>query len=209
MPSWANEFDICTLYADLPENAGPVSEVVFCHRPTKTLIATDAVVFIPSKAPSIFGTYFDSSQVQQDDFWPKTVLQSVFLPLRTEDTGGDVDALIGSYHYPGFQALEGRLSRAPILRAFTDARDPDAVRKWIRQVSNYDFNRILTSHFASPIAAIPQDFVDAFSYLNGQTQNLPKIACQDWQLLNGLNQFIDQNKLGAPVVFDFQQGCQN
>eukprot|EP00978_Attheya_sp_CCMP212_P045739 scaffold358781_cov35-Attheya_sp.AAC.1 len=99
---------MCTLYADLPENAGPVSEVVFCHRPTKTLIATDAVVFIPSKAPSIFGTYFDSSQVQQEDFWPKTVLQSVFLPLRTEDTGGDVDALLGSYHYPGFQALEGR-----------------------------------------------------------------------------------------------------
>jgi hypothetical protein len=143
---------------------------------------------------------------------PKTVLQSVFLPLRTEQTGGDdVDgaALLGSYHYPGFRALEGRLSRAPILRAFTDARDPDAVRKWIRQVSNYDFDRILTSHFASPIAAIPQDFVDAFSYLDGQTQNLPKIACQDWQLLNGLNQFIDQNKLGAPVVFDFQQGCQN
>mmetsp|Transcript_20871 Transcript_20871/g.30674 ORF Transcript_20871/g.30674 Transcript_20871/m.30674 type:complete len:285 (-) Transcript_20871:650-1504(-) len=48
VPPWANEFDIATLYIKIPKNAGPVSEIAFCHRPTKTLVATDAVVYVPS-----------------------------------------------------------------------------------------------------------------------------------------------------------------
>jgi hypothetical protein len=56
-PPWTHEFDIATLYANLPKNAGPVSEVAFCHRPTKTLVSTDAVVYVPKEAPDILSTY--------------------------------------------------------------------------------------------------------------------------------------------------------
>eukprot|EP00536_Pseudo-nitzschia_multiseries_P019340 jgi/Psemu1/232075/e_gw1.4534.1.1 len=58
-PPWSDEFDIATLYVDLPKNAGPVSEVAFCHRPTKTLITTDAVVYVPKEPSNILSTYFD------------------------------------------------------------------------------------------------------------------------------------------------------
>lgn len=34
-PPWVDEFDIAMLFVKLPENAGPVSEVAFCHNPTK------------------------------------------------------------------------------------------------------------------------------------------------------------------------------
>ena len=47
LPPWADEFDMRTLYVSLPENAGPVSEAAFYHRPTKSLVAVDAVVFVP------------------------------------------------------------------------------------------------------------------------------------------------------------------
>lgn len=202
MPPWMDEFDVATLYVELPENAGPVSEVAFCHRPTKTLIATDAVVFIQDgPAPEIFSTYFDESTTKDASFWPKTVLQSVFLPLRTDANG----------NYPGYEALRGRLVRAPILRAFADARAPKAVKEWVTTISSsFKFDRILTSHFASPIAATPSDFKDAFGYLYDTVDKdkLPPIACRDWQLLDSLNKGIESNKLGAPVVFDYQQGCK-
>ena len=199
LPPWADEFDMATLYASLPENAGPVSEVAFCHRQSRTLIATDAVVYIPSgPAPDIFATYFDEATVKDDPtFWPRTALQAVFLPLRQDSSG----------KYPGYEALRERLVRAPILRAFADARAPDEVREWVQQVSTFKFDRILTSHFASPVAATPRDFQNAFGYLDDSLDGLPPVACQDWQLLDSLNQGIEQYKLGAPVVFDYQRGC--
>lgn len=199
-PPWADEFDIATLYVDLPQNAGPVSEVAFCHRPTKTLIATDAVVFIPGEGvPEIFGTYFDRETLQDPTFWPRTALQAVFLPLRIDETG----------NYPGFDALKDRLVRAPILRAFADARAPDAVRDWVNKIAQWDFNRILTSHFSSPVAAGPRDFAAAYGYLMKEGGgDLPPIACRDWELLDGLNQIIAEYKLGSPTVFDYEVGCQ-
>ncbi|CAB9509160.1 expressed unknown protein [Seminavis robusta] len=203
-PSWAKEFDMAILYVDIPENAGPVSEVAFCHKPTKTLVATDAVVYIPTDAPNIFTTYFDTDTVRDDPtFWPKTVLQAVFLPLRTNNNN----------NYPGFGAIENRLVRAPILRAFADARAPNAVKDWVAKIATqFDFDRIITSHFASPIAATPQDFASCFSYLTpimgNSNSKLPPIACQDWELLEGLNQVIAENKLGAPATFDYKKDCQ-
>ena len=221
-PSWLKgedgkgEFDMATLYVDIPQNAGPVSEVAFCHRPTKTLIATDAVVYIPEEAPPIFKTYFDAATINTDPtFWARSVLQAVFLPLR-----GSTNEKTGKPYYPGFtDALQNRLVRAPILRAFADARAPDAVREWVSKISStngrssaFDFDRIVASHFASPIAATPFDFAACFSYLDknngGSSSSLPPITCRDWELLEGLNQAIADNKLGAPATFDYKEDCQ-
>lgn len=41
LPPWADELDFRTLYVDLEENAGPVSETAFLHRGSRTLITTD------------------------------------------------------------------------------------------------------------------------------------------------------------------------
>jgi len=208
LPPWSNEFDISTLYIELPQNAGPVSEIAFCHRPTKTLVSTDAVVYIPSgTAPDIFSTYFDAQTIQDPEFWPRSVLQAVFLPLRKDSSG----------EFPGYEALKDRLVRAPILRALGDARAPNSVRDWIKEQTStssytWKYDRIITSHFASPIAATPENVRASFDYLfteNPQNfdSSLPKLACQDWDLLDGINQFVEKNKAGAPAVFDFKKGC--
>jgi len=214
-PSWANEFDIATLYVELPKNAGPVSEVAFCHRPTKTLVVTDAVVYIPSGTPpDIFSTYFDNNVIQNDsNFWAKSVLQAVFLPLRTDSEG----------KYPGYEAIKDRLIRAPILRALVDGRAPDAVRNWIDEITSststtasttsWDYDRIITSHFTSPISATPKDVRATFSYLFSNDpialeRDLPPVSCQDWELLDSINQVLGQANAAAPVVLDFTKGCQ-
>jgi Domain of unknown function (DUF4336) len=207
-PPWADEFEYETLYLDLPGNAGPVSEVAFYHKPTRTLLTVDAVVFIPqNRPPSIFETYFDKATVEDPTFWPRTVLQSVFLPLR-EQEGSDGRRR----SYPGFDAIQQRLIRAPILRGFNDARAPLETRQWITRVATkWPFDRVVTSHFASPIVATGRDVMGAFSYLleaeEDHSSRLPPIACRDWELLDGLNGFITNQKLGAPVVFDYRSDC--
>jgi hypothetical protein len=87
------------------------------------------------------------------------VLQAVFLPLR-EST----DCPIGTpERWPGYDAVRGRLVRAPILRAFADARAPDEVREWVSSIGAMgSFDRVLTAHFASPIKATPAEFEAAF-----------------------------------------------
>jgi hypothetical protein len=118
--------------------------------------------------------------------------------------------------YPGYEALSGRLVRAPILRAVVDARAPDAVREWIIQQTDgsWQYDRIISSHFASPIDASPSDVRASFEYLFEDdveklqnSKSLPPIACQDWELLDSINQFIAKTNAGEPAVFPFQRGC--
>lgn len=224
LPRWAGEageFDFSALYVDLPENAGPVSEIAFVHRSSKTLVVTDAVICVPPVDASnptnekpfpiqpIFSTYFDDPTIDDPTFWPRTVLQAVFLPLRQLPSGIPDNPI-----FPGYKALEGRVVRAPILRAFADARAPDAVRDWVSSiVQTGGFDRILTAHFASPINVGPKEFELAFAHLYDKStaddlfQSLP-IYCQDWSTLNSLNSFIDDNALGAKTIFDYRRGCK-
>ena len=82
---------------------------------------------------------------------------------------------------------------------------PSEVFTWVNSIATeWKFDRVLTAHFASPIKATPAEFGEAFTYLDGQ---LADIECQDWKLLDGLNELIETNKLGAPVKFDFKAGC--
>lgn len=174
---------------------------------------TDAVIAVPAVGKDlplqpIFSTYFDSEQLADPTFWQRTVLQAVFLPLRTE-TGKN-----GLPSYPGYDAIANRLVRAPILRAFADARAPDAVRNWVGRIAGLTtFDRIITAHFASPINADGSMFTKAFAHLDEDAslddlaRVLPPISCEDWSTLQSLNAFIDDNKLGAPTVYDFRRLC--
>lgn len=215
VPPWTSEFDYKILYIDIPENAGPVSEVAFFHRPTRTLLATDAVVFIPEHLPagSIFETYFGVSKVRDDStFWPRTVLQAIFLPLRVEEEVDVNNIQPRSLYYPGFAKITNRLVRAPILRGFNDARGAKETKAWIEDIAVWDFDRIITSHFASPISARPGDFLDTFAYLfddEGIKGSDDTVYCQDWELLDSLNGVIAKYNLGAPASFNYKKGCIN
>ena len=189
----SEEIEYKLFEADLPGNAGPVSEVAFFHKPTTSLFVTDAVVWIPERPPPIFRTITDIDNV---DFWPKSVLQAVFVALRQEDDGS----------WPAYDALKNRLIRAPILRAFADARAPDITRRWVDDVSKWPFDRILTSHFASPVLATPAEFRRAFARLDGPDARgvlkLPRDT--DWKPLDDLNDVISTNNLGAPIVAGYK-----
>ena len=123
------------------------------------------------------------------DFWPKSVLQAVFLPLRNVDGA-----------WPGYERIRGRLLRAPILRAFSDARAPDETRAWALAIGGGDwpFERIVSAPFASPIRASPAEFLQAFGAVMGDGTQLT-LEEADWAALDALNGFIEENKLGSPL----------
>ena len=49
----------------------------------------------------------------------------------------------------------------------------------------------------------PAEFRAAFGWLFDRATGL-KIADEDWATLDGLNAFIADNKLGAPVLYDYR-----
>jgi hypothetical protein len=67
-----------------------------------------------------------------------------------------------------FKALrqEGKLLVAPILQTLILNRDPQGVLNWVNQVSLWDFKRIIPCHFSGPLEATPEQFKQAFSFLD-------------------------------------------
>ncbi len=102
-----------------------------------------------------------------------------------------------------FDALrgDGRLFVAPILQTLILNRTPRETITWANRVASWDFHRIVPCHFDSPIEAGPQQFRQAFSFLEKQ----PAVNCslfkssnyplpeEDFKLLRvldkGLNKF--------------------
>ena len=58
-------------------------------------------------------------------------------------------------------------------------------------------------HIAPAAAVLCSPARDAFGWLFDRKTGL-KIADEDWATLDGLNAFIADNKLGAPVVYDYR-----
>ncbi len=63
-------------------------------------------------------------------------------------------------------------------------------------IQKWDYDRVITSHFVSPTQATPADVRACFAYLFEEELSpeskkyLSPIACQDWELLDSINQFI-------------------
>ncbi|MEA5618124.1 DUF4336 domain-containing protein [Cronbergia sp. UHCC 0137] len=103
-----------------------------------------------------------------------------------------------------FDALRGngRLLVAPILQSLILNRAPKETIKWADQVTSWDFQWIIPCHFDAPIKATPQQFRQAFSFLekypitsaglfNSNSYPLPQ---EDFKLLNSID--ITLNKIG-------------
>ncbi|MGF1674924.1 MAG: DUF4336 domain-containing protein [Rivularia sp. (in: cyanobacteria)] len=95
-----------------------------------------------------------------------------------------------------FDALygNGRLFVAPILQTLILNRAPSETIAWADKVANWDFKRIIPCHFDAPIEATPDQFRQAFSFLEKYSNNL--LPQEDFQLLKEIDATL--NKLGIP-----------
>jgi hypothetical protein len=90
----------------------------------------------------------------------------------------------------------GRIFVAPILQSLILNRAPQETINWADKVASWDFQGIIPCHFDAPIKAAPQQFRQAFTFLEkcslfSSNYHLPE---DDFKLLRNIDSGL--NKLG-------------
>lgn len=96
----------------------------------------------------------------------------------------------------------GRLLVAPILQTLILNRAPQATIDWANKVASWNFKRIIACHFDSPINSSPQQFRQAFAFLEqtslgvgNQNYSLPEA---EFQLLREIDQKLHKFRITPP-----------
>lgn len=103
-----------------------------------------------------------------------------------------------------FEVLRDRqLFVAPVLQTLILNRAPTETIAWADKVASWDFERIIPCHFDSPIAAQPQQFRQAFGFLEKQ----PRVATgsyslpeADVKLLRSIDTGLQKSGIVPPAV---------
>eukprot|EP01041_Mallomonas_annulata_P011182 gene11182-23362_t len=114
---------------------------------------------------------------------------------------------------PSFEALQGGLLVAPILRELILNREPNIVLEWVDKICQWPFQRIIPCHLGNNIKAGPSQFREAFSFLEEPSsqsfpfslfpRKLPKPLAKDSQLLKDVSVLLTEQgvlKEVAPLV---------
>lgn len=101
-----------------------------------------------------------------------------------------------------FTALQGngRPIVAPILQILILPQAPAQVINWANQVAKWDFQQIIACHFDAPFAATPQEFRQAFAFLEKNPthpMNQPLLAT-DMQFIQELESNLLQRGIATP-----------
>jgi len=83
----------------------------------------------------------------------------------------------------------GQLLVAPILQTLILNRSRQRTRVWVDQIASWDFTQIIPCHFHHAIAATPQQFRQAFNFLEQNSQ-----PDQDFKILQQIEEIL--NKYG-------------
>lgn len=147
---------------------------------------------------SLFAFYFRPSALD-----PVKTLPSLRDALKAPDRSRK--AFWGWYPFQwqpdweeSFKSLRGngRLFVAPVLRALILNRSPWETLAWANRVASWDFQRVIPCHLDAPVYATPQQFRQAFAFLEHPLPNMNDRFTTDplpvedfellWQIEDGL-----------------------
>ncbi len=83
---------------------------------------------------------------------------------------------------------DGRLLVAPILQTLILNRAPQETLQWADTIASWNFNQIVPCHFTAPIRATPQQFRQAFSFL--ELNNQPDLPAADLKTLKNIDALL-------------------
>ncbi|KAF0925245.1 hypothetical protein E2562_015960 [Oryza meyeriana var. granulata] len=177
---WAGEIEQKVLSS--PEvGIGPYVEVAFYHKPLRTLLVTDAVIFVPQQPPecinkeSLLASAKNGlavkilskgkevpdepvvdNKLNRQKGWERMVLQILFLgPSNLLEPNAS------------FAQMSQKLIVSPIVKTLVFSKVPEKVRDWVDRIAaDWPFRRIIPAHFAAPINASRSDFLAAFAFLD-------------------------------------------
>ncbi|XVF60632.1 hypothetical protein PTKIN_Ptkin08bG0063800 [Pterospermum kingtungense] len=177
---WTDEIEQKVLSS--PEvGIGPYVEVAFYHKRSRTLLVTDAVIYVPKQPPECINKesllasaknglavkilskgkkvpdepVVDNERNRQKG-WERMVLQILFLgPSNLLEPNAS------------FAQMSQKLIVSPIVKTLVFSKVPDKVRDWIDGIArDWKFKRIIPAHFAGPIKAGRAELLAAFAFLD-------------------------------------------
>lgn len=100
-----------------------------------------------------------------------------------------------------FKALQrnGEPFVAPILQNLILNRAPKETLLWADQVAQWDFQQIIPCHFNAPISITPQQFRQAFAFLEKDSRTEPNRVMQDVTFLKDLEGKFEKFRLLPPA----------
>ncbi len=91
-----------------------------------------------------------------------------------------------------FQPLQNRLWVAPVLQTLILNRAPQETWDWCGRIARWDFHRLIPCHFTAPVTTQPNEFKQAFSFLQQYPLIPYSLPSEDFQLLETLNRSLSQ-----------------
>ena len=226
---WDDEFEYELLSPPALGVASYVSfiEAAFLHKPSKTLLVTDAVVYVSENIPDCIPDR-DLEESGNDENFTISALKFLNLfdiatkaksrTVTSKDMsraevlrlGWQRNALQALYFGPNdllspeqsWRDITNRLIVAPVVGTLVYENVPEPVNAWAKKIARWDFNRIVPCHFDAPIRAGPREFLSAFSFLpSSRPDDNPKggeyYPNEDMILLRGVADFL----LNTGVIF--------
>ncbi|KAJ9529414.1 hypothetical protein QJQ45_013718, partial [Haematococcus lacustris] len=161
-------------------------EVAFFHKRSRTLLVTDAVLYVDQQPPDIIPVP-SLLELARDNLLARFVaggrtaqeVKEIARPEPVEDTpanrrrGWMRMALLVLYFSPSdlldpeesFRAISNRLFVGPVVELLVYNKVLPYVRAWVDDiVSSWNFRQIIPCHFAAPVKADPLDFKRAFTF---------------------------------------------
>jgi hypothetical protein len=156
------------------------------------------------KRISLFAFYFRPSALEVSE-----TLQSFRDALKASDRSRR--AYFGWYPFrwrteweQSFEALrgDGRLFVAPILQTLILNRAPRQTLDWVERVARWDFERIIPCHLDAPVNATPDQFRQAFSFLQAYGTGAfgsVTLPADDFEFLRELERGLIQRGITPPA----------
>ncbi|WP_204150332.1 DUF4336 domain-containing protein [Leptolyngbya sp. CCY15150] len=92
----------------------------------------------------------------------------------------------------------GQLFVAPILQTLILNRAPVETLNWVERVARWDFQRIIPCHLDAPIQATPEQFRQAFAFLNPYG-DLGRLPMDDLDFLQQIERSLSQRGITPPA----------
>ncbi|KAF6261288.1 hypothetical protein COO60DRAFT_1681284 [Scenedesmus sp. NREL 46B-D3] len=196
---WADEIEQKVL---LPPQIGfskvvRFTEVAFLHKPSRTLLVTDAVLYVGKDPPACIPEEASALRSQAQDGWLQKFLAGgrsrqeiaeVARKGRVEDsrearrTAWARMSLLVLYFNPSdlltpqasFDAISQQLLVGPVVRTLVYDKIPNTVCDWVDSIcADWRFERIIPAHFSAPVRAGPAEFAEAFRFVYDQVGRTP------------------------------------
>ncbi|MGL5034079.1 MAG: DUF4336 domain-containing protein, partial [Microcystaceae cyanobacterium] len=156
----------------------------------------------------LFSLYFQAHSLQI-----KPLIQAWQESQRERDRGFQNFFGVFPFHWQNnwqqsFQQLrfDGRLLVAPILQQLILNRYPELTLNWVEKICQWPFTRVIPAHFEIPLSTTPEEFRQAFTFLEKQLlpdQELlvpPRslLPVEDFGALQAIDQFLCKYKIIPP-----------